>query len=91
MRLELDMNAVEAAAVDGLVDAAEPIAQDTTRNAIFAEVAYQPNIRIEVSESGVTVKTDNPFAVLDEWGSARSAANAPMRRAAAEHGRFEPS
>lgn len=45
--------------------------------------------RFTKGDDGVQVVATGPFAHIDEWGSANSAATAAMRSAAAAAGRFE--
>lgn len=91
MRLEIYMDVVEAAAIPGLVEVAEDIARDAARGGGMAEFRYQPNTKVHVTGDGVTVGNHNSFSVLDEWGSSKWPGTAPMRRAAADKGRFEPA
>ncbi len=81
-------SAAEEAVVDDLVEAAEAIARGTARRAKDHE--YSDSVRSERMARSARTTTDNPFAHLDEWGSANNPPTGAMRGAAAEVGRFEP-
>lgn len=86
---DLDRVLTEAS-VDGRVDLAEQVKERAQARARYRTGHYRNSISVNVESDKVTVGSDDFAAHIIEWGSINAPAQAVIRSAAADMGRFEP-
>lgn len=78
------------ASTDGRAETAIEIRERAKARAAYRTGHYRRSIRVDVERGDVTVGSDDFAAHIIEWGGVNAAAQAIIRSAAADVGRFVP-
>ncbi len=82
---------LEDLSLPGRVDAANEVVKGARRNAPYRTGQYVDSLQAVRDGDQVRAETDDFAGHIIEWGSVNNPPYAPLRTAAAEVGRFEPS
>lgn len=78
------------AAEPGLIDAAAQIVVKAKANVYYDTGGYRRSLRVVSDRRGVVAETTDFAGHIIEWGSQNNTPQAPLRKAAADVGKFTP-